>query len=483
MAVDILLCHALVLARDPVERRLMTPYFPLGILYLAATLREAGYTVALYDGCFEPDLESFERALDDHQPRLVGITALSTVRANALELAARARRRGLPVIVGGSDPTGQPEHYLAQRDGERYLVDVVVGGEGEETILELLPALLSVPGSHDLAAIRGIAYRRADEPVRTGPRPLRRDVDAIPLPARDLADLDAYQRAWRAAHGYSSLSIIASRGCPFECAWCQKSVFGRSCRLRHPEAVAQELALLREAYHPDQVRIVDDVVGIDRRWVGAFRDAVVARGPVVPFECLSRVDLVDREVLTWLKEAGCVRIQFGAESGSQKVLDAMHKGTRVEQIHTAAALCRELGIEVYFFIMVGYPGEEWGDIRATVRLLRKTRPTRFSSTIAYPLPGTPFHEQVRDRLAAAPDWDYTAENRMIYRGRYSTRFYRWVQRLLQHEWQCARLRAGELHLRPWLRLRAVAGLWLTRMAVWVLRLDGAGPRSLPSDRA
>jgi anaerobic magnesium-protoporphyrin IX monomethyl ester cyclase len=387
------------------------------------------------------------------------------------------------VIVGGSDPTGQPEHYLAQRDGERYLVDVVVGGEGEETILELLPALLSVPGSHDLAAIRGIAYRRADEPVRTGPRPLRRDVDAIPLPARDLADLDAYQRAWRAAHGYSSLSIIASRGCPFECAWCQKSVFGRSCRLRHPEAVAQELALLREAYHPDQVRIVDDVVGIDRRWVGAFRDAVVARGPVVPFECLSRVDLVDREVLTWLKEAGCVRIQFGAESGSQKVLDAMHKGTRVEQIHTAAALCRELGIEVYFFIMVGYPGEEWGDIRATVRLLRKTRPTRFSSTIAYPLPGTPFHEQVRDRLAAAPDWDYTAENRMIYRGRYSTRFYRWVQRLLQHEWQCARLRAGELHLRPWLRLRAVAGLWLTRMAVWVLRLDGAGPRSLPSDRA
>jgi len=477
MAVDVLLCHALVLARDPVERRLMTPYFPLGILYLAATLREAGYAVALYDGCFEPDLESFEQALDVHQPRLVGITALSTVRANTLELAARARRRGLPVIVGGSDPTGRPEHYLVQREDGCYLVDVAVVGEGEETLLELLPALLDAQETRPLSEIPGIAYRRDGEPVRTAPRPLRREVDAIPLPARDLADLDAYQRAWKTAHGYSSLSIIASRGCPFECAWCQKSVFGRSCRLRHPEAVAQELALLRDTYQPDQVRIVDDVVGIDRRWVRAFRDAVLARGPVVPFECLSRVDLVDREVLTWLQEAGCVRIQFGAESGSQRVLDAMHKGTRVEQIHAAAQLCHELGIETYFFIMVGYPGEEWSDIRATVRLLNETRPTQFSSTIAYPLPGTPFYDQVRDQLVDAPDWAYTGENRMMYRGRYSTRFYRWVQRLLQHEWQWARRHSAGCLTPPKL-LRRLATLWLTRIVVWVLRLEPAERRPI-----
>jgi radical SAM superfamily enzyme YgiQ (UPF0313 family) len=484
MPVDVLLCHALVLARDPVERRLMTPYFPLGLLYLAATLRQAGYSVALYDGCFEPDLESFEAALDRHQPRLVGITALSTVRAHALDLAARAGRRGLPVMVGGSDPTARPEHYLAQQEQGRHLVDVVVVGEGEETVLELVPTLLNLPGARDLADISGIAYRRDDLPVANPPRPLRQDIDAIPLPARDLADLDAYQRAWRQAHGYSSLSVIASRGCPFNCAWCQKSVFGRSCRLRDPEAVAAEIAQVAQSYRPDQLRIVDDVVGIDKRWVKRFRDAILASGaPPTPFECLSRVDLVDRELLTWLQEAGCLRIQFGAESGSQRVLDAMAKGTRVDEIRTAAALCRELGIETYFFIMVGYPGEEWPDLRATVRLLRDTRPTQFSSTIAYPLPGTPFYEQVRALLVETPDWDYTAENRMMYQGRYSTRFHRWVQRLLQREWLWARLRAGDEQASLLQRLRALAALWVTRLTVWALRCEPADRRALPAGMA
>lgn len=483
MPVDILLVNPLLLTQDPIEERLMTPYFPLGLLYLAATLRQAGYKVALWDGMFRKSTQEFVSALKEHRPRVVGISALSTVRAAALELARLAHDHGAIVLMGGADPTARPKSYLEYQVNGEHLVDIVVVGEGEETILELMPVFLGRATAPPLDQILGLAYRDdAGRPVHTSPRPLHKAIDEIPWPARDMLDMEAYRRAWHAKHGFFSLSVIASRGCPYECAWCQKGVFGRSFRPRAPERVAEEMRHIKERYHPDQVRIVDDVLGIDRRWVKRWRDAMLAQDAVIPFECLSRVDLVDREMLTWLKEAGCVRINFGAESGSQKVLDAMHKGTTVEQIREAARLCHDLGIEVYFYIMVGYPGEEWQDIQATVRLLRDTAPDSFSSTIAYPLPGTPFYDQVRDRLISQPDWHYTAENRLLYRGRYSTRFYRWVQRLLYREWQLGRVRQGLVRPSWKQALRMVAGLALARFMVYVLRYAPIDARAVSDEQ-
>lgn len=481
VVVDMLLVNPLVLARDPVERQLMMPYFPLGLLYLAATLRDAGYRVALFDGAFCQDTAAFEDALDIHQPRAVGISILSTVRDAASEFASLARDRGIPVVVGGADPTGRPDSYLLSTAAQREpIADVVVVGEGEETLLELLPAVLGLDGHKPLASIRGIAYRNeAGTVVRTPPRSLRHDLDSLPLPARDLVDIEAYQRAWRQAHGFSSLSLIATRGCPYGCAWCQKSVFGRTFRPRSPELVAEEMRLIKKQYQPDQLRIVDDVMGIDRGWLRRWRDAVLNLDAVIPFECLSRVDLVDREMLTWLKEAGCARISFGAESGSQRILDAMNKGTTVEQARRAASLCHELGIQVYFYIMVGYLGEEWDDIRKTARFLRETMPDAFSSTIAYPLPGTPFYDQVADRLIQAHDWRYTAENRTLYRGRYHTLFYRWVQRWFYKEWQVARLCQKIEPVTPLQALKGVGGLALVRVALPLLRLLPPDARAVP----
>jgi len=479
MSIDVLFAHCLFLSRDPVERRLMTPYFPLGILYLAAVLREAGYRVAIFDGTFRSDPTEIRQAIETHQPRVIALSVLNTIRGTALELAEHAHEMGVPVIVGGADPTARPEAYLTYQANGQYPIDVVVIGEGEETLLELMPTLLRQPGARPLEGIRGLAFRDPEgNLIRTPPRPLRRDIDSLPFPARDLVDLDSYQRAWRAHHGYSSLSVIASRGCPFSCAWCQKSVFGQSCRLRDPRLVAEEMRLIKDRYAPDQVRIVDDVLGINRNWVKAWHDHLLALDAIIPFECLSRVDLVDREMLIWLKEAGCVRISFGAESGSQKVLDAMNKGTTVEQIRKAADLCHELGIEVYFYIMLGYPGETWEDIQATIRLLRETRPDQFSSTIAYPLPGTPFYEQVRDHLVELPDWSHTAENRLLYRGRYRTQFYRWAQRLLHKEWLVARVKAGNLSLDGKSKFKAMASLQALRWGTSVLRHLPADSRVL-----
>jgi radical SAM superfamily enzyme YgiQ (UPF0313 family) len=249
--------------------------------------------------------------------------------------------------------------------------------------------------------------------------------------------------------------------------------------MRNPASVAEEMRQIKERYHPDQIRIVDDVLGVDRRWIRKFHDALVERDAVIPFEALSRADLVDAELIRLLAEAGCRRLAFGAESGSQRVLDAMHKGTKVAQLYRTAELCRKYGIETYFYIMLGYPGEEWADIAATVRLLRETRPNEFSSTVAYPLPGTEFYEQVKDRLLPAADWEHSAQNRLLFRRRYSARFYGWAQRLLRKEWQAARLAHGELKASPVQRVRVEAARLAAQAAVLALRRLPGAAEALP----
>jgi radical SAM superfamily enzyme YgiQ (UPF0313 family) len=405
------------------------------------------------------------------RPPVVGITALATVRRNALILAEIAHRYGAKVVVGGSDPTARPDLYLQYQVNGSHPVDAAVVGEGEYTVLELMPLLLErAQVDSGLGQVQGLAYRdSAEQVVRTPSRSHIKDLENLPIPARDLIDIESYRRAWRRQHGYFSLSLIATRGCPYGCTWCQKSVFGRSFRPRSPEGVAEEMRLIKEQYRPDQIRIVDDVLGIDRVWVQNWHDAVLARDAAIPFECLSRADLMGEEMARLLEEAGCRRIHYGAESGSQKVLDAMNKGTTVPQIHRVAEVCRNLGIETYFYMMVGYPGEEWEDLKLSVKLLREARPDVFSTTIAYPLPGTEFYEQVRDRLMLGgghmPDWVHTAENRLLFqRGRYNTVFYRWVIRWFHMEWKDARLGAGT-HASFLERLKARTGLWLTRVMV------------------
>jgi radical SAM superfamily enzyme YgiQ (UPF0313 family) len=478
MPIDLMLVNPLFLHEDPVESQLMTPYFPLGILYVAAAARRAGHSVAVFDAMFAAGDEAFEQALERFQPRVVGFGVLATVRRAALRLAVLAKKRGATVVMGGADPTARCDAYLQFQQDGLYPVDVVVVGEAEATICELLPHLLRGDrGGSELQQIEGMAYRSAaGETVLTPCRSLVEDVDGLPLPARDLIDLEAYRRAWRAHHGRFSMSLMATRGCPFNCAWCQKIVFGRSYRPRAPDLVAQEMRTIKVRYQPDQLRIIDDVLGIDREWVRRWHDAVLELDAVIPFECLSRVDLLDRELVRLLQEVGCTRVALGTESGSQQVLDAMHKGTTVEQIRRAATICREAGIETYFYMMVGYPGEEWADLKLSARLLRETRPDAFSTTIAYPLPGTAFYERVRDRLPAGygalADWDYTAENKLLYAtGRYDQTFYRRVIRWFHSEWRDARIQAG-MPVSFASRARSKAGLWRDRLLVSLGALGG-----------
>lgn len=268
----ILLAHPLFLAKNPAEQELSSPYFPLGLLYLAAYVREQDHNVAVFDGTFCHDESAFAAALTAEQPDVVGISALSSTAAEAFLLAAMAAKVGIPVIVGGPDPTANPGRYLANET-----IDVVVHHEGEQTIKRLLDLIddnrLNVDA---LGTEPGVAFRRHGQPVVNEPRPPIENLDELPLPARDLIDMDRYLQDWEDRHGYSSMTIATARGCPFGCEWCRDSVHGEGFRQRSPENVAAEVDAIAKTYRVERLRVVDDVDGIDRTW---FEDWAAASNP------------------------------------------------------------------------------------------------------------------------------------------------------------------------------------------------------------
>lgn len=290
----ILLCNPLFLSQSPEEQALKSPYFPLGLLYLAGYLRERDHTVAIFDGTFESDESAFERALKQEQPQVVGITALLPTKTAALKLAQIAHDFGAMVILGGPDPTRQPDAYLAQPQ-----VDLVVHHEGEETLavlLDLFDQGILTPAT--LAGELGLAFKdQAGNLVVNPPRPFIQNLDALPLPARDLIDMNKYLETWRAENGYSSLSISTSRGCPYGCEWCQDAVHGPALRQRSPESVSMEMKLLKETYQIDRLRLVDDVDGLSREWLEAWAAAAAAQEAAIPFEALNDLERQDIPML------------------------------------------------------------------------------------------------------------------------------------------------------------------------------------------
>lgn len=295
MTIDILLANPLFLNQDEAEREMMTPYFPLGLLYLASYLRERGFSVEIFDATFAEGEVAFVEAMRRHQPRLVGLTSLQPTRETALALAHLAHQFGATVVLGGPDPTRYPEAYLADP-----AVDIVVHHEGEETLVELL-GLKGHNGplaEADLSAVRGLAYRDAEgQVVITPPRPYIADLDSLPEPARDLVDMDRYLEVWREENGYASLSISVARGCPYGCEWCQDAVHGPELRLRSPESVAAEMKTLKETYQVDRLRVVDDVDGLSREWLEFWAESAQAEEAVIPFEALYDLERKDIPML------------------------------------------------------------------------------------------------------------------------------------------------------------------------------------------
>jgi anaerobic magnesium-protoporphyrin IX monomethyl ester cyclase len=306
-----------------------------------------------------------------------------------------------------------------------------------------------------------LVFRGGDGSLqRTPPRPFIKDLDSLPPPAWDLVDVERYRRLWTARHGYFSMNLATTRGCPYHCNWCAKPIYGQRYAVRRPEAVADEVAFLKGRYAPDHLSFADDIFGLQPLWVERFASALRERRATTPFKCLSRADLLGPDVVRALRAAGCRTVWIGAESGSQRILDAMEKGTRVDQIKDAARRLHAAGIEVGFFLQFGYPGETREDIESTLQLVRECSPDDIGISVSYPLPGTRFHERVKTQLGEKKNWTDSDDLAMMYRGPFRTEFYRLLHSVAHKEFRLRRLRdqiaGGNGHAAP--SLRGVAAL-------------------------
>jgi radical SAM superfamily enzyme YgiQ (UPF0313 family) len=429
---DILLTHGYFLYEDPKELQIMKPYPPLGILYICSHLRKKGIHADVFDSTFSSRQQLWE-LLRKGPPSILGIYANLMTRPNVVEILRVAKEFGWQTVVGGPEPGAYIHEYLASG------ADVVVIGEGEITLEELVPALQS-HRLDSLQQIDGIAFRAVDgSVVRTKPREQIKDIDAQPWPARDSIDVARYVETWRKHHGMGSVSLITARGCPYHCRWCSHEVFGKTHRRRTPESVADELEWLIEQYQPQMAWMADDVFTIHPGWLFRYAAELKRRGLKLPFECISRADRLSPQVVETLAEMGCFRVWIGSESGSQRILDAMERGVTVEEVQTAVALCRSAGIQSGMFLMWGYEGEELSDIEATVEHVKKTDPDIFFTTVAYPIKGTPYFSEVAERVQNLKPWSESSDREFQVRNRHSRQFYRHADKLLRSEVELHRL--------------------------------------------
>lgn len=431
----ILLAHSNFLAMDSKQQQRMKPYAPLSTVIAAALLRREGHEVALFDATFEPGVSAFEQRLDALRPDVLlliednfnFLTKMCTTarRDAALAMISLAASRGCRIAANGPDASDNPAVYLCAG------ADAVVLGEGEMGMLDVANYWNGSGG--ELAEIPGLIIPGTGQAQPTRSRRPQQDLDGLPHPAWDLLDVEAYRSAWLTAHGQFSWNIAASRGCPYACNWCAKPTFGRRYTVRSPEDVAIEMQRLKREVAPSHLWFTDDILGLDVDWICAFADEVERRNALIPFTMQSRVNLMTEKSVSAFVRAGACEVWLGIESGSQKILDAMDKGTTVDAGRSATRLLKAHGIRACWFIQLGYPSESWDDLIATRELIRDEVPDEIGVSVAYPLPGTVFYDRVRAQLGRKRNWKDTGDLAMLFQGTFDTELYRRVRDIMHQE--------------------------------------------------
>jgi anaerobic magnesium-protoporphyrin IX monomethyl ester cyclase len=437
---SILVCHSYYLRLDQKQVLRAKPYPPLATLQVVAMLRKAGHRVAFFDAMLADGSDEYERLLQTDRPQLVlfyednfnflSKMCLGTMRRAACHMMGSARRAGARVIAAGPDVTDAPEPYL--NAGANFALI----GEGLSTLFEVLRRLDACPEADNADLVRGMSgiVRLSDGKALTqsGSRtmPIATDVG---MAAWDLVDMDRYRAMWLKAHGYFSLNLAASRGCPFRCSWCAKPIWGNQYLQRNATEVAEEMGHLKRSFNPDHIWFADDIFGFRVDWVAELAASLRAAGAQIPFTIQTRADLISERMAEALRDAGCREAWIGAESGSQRVLDAMNKGTTVAEIRIARDRLRAVGIRVGFFIQLGYMDEQLTDILATRDLLDAARPDEIGVSVSYPLPGTKFYDLVKAQLRGKTHWQESDDLEMMFQGTYTSDFYRAIRNLLHDQ--------------------------------------------------
>ena len=428
----ILFTHSYFYKFDPKQWKNRQPYPPLGTITAAAYVRENGFDVSLFDTNLADGSTDIIPLIEKEKPEYLVIyddgfnyltkMCLTLMRDAAFELIQIGKKQGCKVIVSSSDSTDHFEQYIDKG------ADVILLGEGEMSLLETIQAFEK---NNDLAPINGIVYKAGDEIKNTGRRTVINDLDTLPMAAWDLVKMDDYKKVWHQNHGYFSLNIATTRGCPYSCNWCAKPIYGRKYNTRSPQNVANEIEYLISEFGASYFWVCDDIFGLKPGWVQEFRDIVKSRKLEFKYMIQSRVDVMLKDdSIDALAESGLDIVWVGAESGSQKVLDAMEKGIKVEQIYEARKKLKEHGVRVAFFLQLGYPGETREDIQQTEKMLLELMPEDIGISVSYPLPGTKFYEMVKDDLKQKANWTDSDDLSLMFKNNYPPEYYKILHRYL-----------------------------------------------------
>ncbi len=374
-----------------------TPYLPLGIAYLIANITDFLCDIECIDGQILSE-EDYEQAVESINSDVLCISATLLQMKEAIRIAILTKKRlpSIKIIVGGYGPHSlSPEELFRQN-----IFDIFVHREGEITLRDVLTCLEK---DGDITKISNVTFLQAGKIKQTGVKVILPDLDSLPFPARDFFNIKAYLDKWRENTGLTSLHLIASRGCPFNCVFCDKSITGRNVRFRTPRLVVDEVEQLVLNYSPDDLFFFDDLFTLNKEWVLAVCREISRRRLKNKWSAQGKVGIVDLEMLSAMKEAGCTELLFGVESGSNKILSFLKKGfTREEVIKTFIA-CREVGLRAGAYLIIGVPGERKEDIDLTIDLVRKIRPSLLNFSFLTPFPNTKLYHETSQWIEQK-DW-------------------------------------------------------------------------------
>ena len=436
---------------DKKQWRTMQPYPPLGTLYAASVLRNSGISVSLFDSMLAESEYELEDYLKKFSPKIVAIyddsfnyltkMCLGRMREAAFLMIEIAKRHGCIVVVSSSDSADHALEYLSRG------ADFVINGEGELTLLELCRHILE-NSTDDLHNVCILSFLENGQIVRTPLRKPMTDLDKLPFPAWDLVDVGKYRRCW-SKHGYFSMNVATTRGCPFGCNWCAKPIYGRGYNSRSPENVVEELKFLKERFNPDHIWFCDDIFGLKPGWLSEFANEIRKSNINLKYKCHSRPDLLVKEnSFDFLSQSGCETVWIGAESGAQKILDAMDKGTTVEQIQLATRRLKEKRIKIGYFLQFGYPGESYDDILKTIDLVKQEMPDEIGMSVSYPLPNTKFYTMVDETLGKKRNWHESNDLALLFPGEFKPYFYRTLHKVIHKLHRTRRILKGGEKLTP-----------------------------------
>ena len=434
---DILFSHSYYYPLDKKQWENKSPYPPLGTIYAASLMRKTGYKVSLFDTNLRDNPFDIEKKIQQQNPKFLVLyddgfnyltkMCLTNMREAAFEMIALGKKYNCTVIVNSSDSTDHYQKYLSKG------ADFIILGEGEFTLKELVSRLIK---GEDISNLKGIVFKKENDFISTAKREVLRNLDELPQPAWDLVDIDSYKNVWAERGRKFSLNIATTRGCPYKCNWCAKPIYGNRYNSHSPEYITQHINFLKENYGVTNFWMCDDIFGLKPNWVQNFNKELKKENLSIEYVIQSRVDLLLKEdTIDALAESGLKEVWVGAESGSQKILDAMDKGTQLSQIYKATRLLKKKNILVAFFIQFGYKGETKEDISKTIEMIKELQPDNIGVSVSYPLPGTKFYDLVKEDFKGKENWTDSDDLAMMFQGTFNSSYYKKLHRYVHKEYR------------------------------------------------